>query len=78
MELEKTIGDIAQSQELIQKDLTEIKIVLKGYDGTAGLVKQVQNNTRAVNKIWIVIAVLVATAGGGSYGLVQFVLNMVK
>jgi len=68
----------AQLEDLIVKtheDVSEIKIVLKGYNGQPGLCKQVECNTKAIAKIWVTLAVLIASAGGGTYGLVRLLLG---
>jgi len=53
------------------EDVREVKTALKGYNGQIGLCKQVENNARAINKIWITLAVIIASCGGGTYGLIQ-------
>ncbi len=57
-------------------EVTSIKQLLKGYNGDIGLCKQVENNSRAITKLWICMAVIVASAGGGSYAIIQTLFKM--
>ena len=49
-----------------------IELVLKGYNGKQGLCWQVDNNTKAINKLWIVLAFL-GGGGGISFGLIKLI-----
>jgi len=53
-------------------DVLEIKVVLKGYNGDEGLVKRVASNTQAINRLWVTIAVMAASSGGG-YGIIRLI-----
>lgn len=69
---------MATLEEKVDKVVTavnEIRTVLKGYNGSRGLVKEVENQGKQINKLWIVIAIIVASAGGGGAALVKFVLG---
>ena len=56
-------------QETYDK-ISSIEIVLKGYNGNPGLVERVESNTKAINKIWIVLAFF-AGGGGVSFGIIK-------
>ena len=66
---------MGEFEDKVIKELTEIKQVLKGYNGNTGLCKQVECNTKMINKIWIAIAIIAASTGGGAYGIIQFILR---
>jgi len=51
--------------------LTEVHTVLLGTNGHPGIAKQVERNTRAINKMWICIAVMMSSIGGGVYGIIE-------
>ena len=53
----------------------DIQQLLKGYDGHGGLLKQVENNTKQINKLWIAIAVIAAGTGGSGFAIVQALLG---
>ncbi len=55
--------------------ITEIHAVLLGTNGYPGLCKQVEHNTKAINKIWIAIAVIASGVSGGAYGILQAILQ---
>ena len=55
--------------------IIEMHTVLLGTDGHLGLCKQVEKNTKAINKIWIIIAVIAASMGGCVYGILQAILQ---
>ena len=57
--------------EQMAKDITEIKTTLKGYNGSQGLCDKVEANTKAINRLWLVITAMAVSLGGGIYGLVQ-------
>lgn len=53
------------------KDITEIKVTLKGYNGSEGLCDKVESHTKAITKLWLAVTVIAVSLGGGIYGLVQ-------
>ena len=58
--------------EKVDHDLiTEMHAVLLGTNGHLGLCWQVERNTRAINKLWIAIAVIASSVGGGVYGIIE-------
>ena len=57
------------------KDVTEIRVVLKGYNGREGLCEQVENQGRHIHKLWLVIIAMAASGGGGAYGIVRLILG---
>ena len=61
--------------EEIHGDVADIKQVLKGYDGQNGLVRQVSRNTREISKLWIAVAVLIATVGSSGYGIIKLLVR---
>ena len=53
--------------ELIEKThqkVANIELVLKGYN-SKGLLKQVEENTKSINKLWIALAFIVGMSGIG-------------
>ena len=69
------MSKIEDDVQEIKGDIREIKQVLKGYDGQTGLCQVVERHTKEINKLWIVLLVLVATLGGGGYGIVKLLLK---
>ena len=61
--------------DIIQIDLQAIKTALGGYDGKLGLIKQVDNNTKSINRLTLAIAVIVASTGGGAYAVIKLLLS---
>ena len=53
------------------KDIVEIKVTLKGYNGTEGLCDKVEANTKSINRLWLTITAIAVSLGGGIYGLAQ-------
>jgi len=53
--------------------LTEIHAVLLGVNGNPGLCKLVDRNTRMINKLWIAIAAIATSIGGGVYGIIELI-----
>ena len=56
--------------------LTEMHTVLLGTNGHNGLCKLVERNTRAINKLWIAIAIIASSVGGGVYGIIDLLKGM--
>jgi len=54
--------------------ITEIHAVLLGTNGSPGLCKTVERNAKAITKIWVAVAVLASSVGGGVYGVIQLLL----
>jgi len=72
------MSDLTEIKKAIaetKEDVAYIKIALKGYDGQEGLCKKVDRNSRSINKIYISLAVLAATTGGGAYGIIHAILS---
>lgn len=66
------------TEEKIDKvvsDIGEIKVLLKGYNGQEGLCKQVENQGRHIQKLWVVIAILGASFGGGGAAIIRAILG---
>jgi len=55
--------------------LLEIHTTLVGVNGQGGLCRQVERNTKSINKLWIIVAVIAASIGGGGYGIIQALLQ---
>ncbi len=55
--------------------LTEMHTVLLGTNGNPGLCRQVEHNTKSINKIWICMAIIASSVGGGIYGIVQLFIG---
>ena len=51
--------------------LTEMHTVILGTNGHPGLARQVERNTKAINKLWICIVVIASSIGGGIYGIIE-------
>jgi len=51
--------------------LTEMHTVLLGTNGHPGVAKQVERNSKAITKIWISIAIIASSIGGGVYGVIE-------
>ena len=51
--------------------ITEIHTVLLGTNGHPGIAKQVERNSRAINKLWIAIVLIASSVGGGVYGIIE-------
>ena len=51
--------------------LTEMHTVLLGTNGHPGIAKQVERNAKAITKLWICIAVIASSIGGGVYGIIE-------
>ena len=58
-----------------KESLVEIKTVLKGYNGNEGLCKKVNNNSKAINKLWIMVAILGTSLGGSAYGIIRALMG---
>jgi len=60
---------------MLEKDdhdkLTEIHAAIIGINGNPGLIKLVDRNTRAIQKLWIAIIIITTSIGGGVYGIVE-------
>jgi hypothetical protein len=55
--------------------LTEMHTVLLGTNGHPGICDQVEKNTKSINKIWICLAMIGSSIGGGAYGLVKALMG---
>ncbi len=55
--------------------LTEIHTVVLGTNGHPGLCKQVERNTKSINKLWIAISLIASSIGGGVYGVIQLLIG---
>ena len=63
--------------ELTDHDrITQIHAVLIGVNGNPGLVKLVDRNTKAIQKLWILMAIILASLGGGVYGIIELLKGM--
>ena len=57
--------------------IIEIHAVLLGTNGNPGVAHQVARNSKAIGKIWIAIAVLASTIGGGTYGIIELLKSVI-
>ncbi len=55
--------------------IAEIHGVLFNMNGRKGLCQQVEDNTKAINKIWLAITAIVVAGGGGSFAIVRAILG---
>jgi len=63
--------------ELTDHDrLTQIYAVLIGINGNPGLVKLVDRNTKAIQKLWIAVIIIATSIGGGVYGIIEILKGM--
>ena len=53
--------------------LTDIHIVIMGVNGNPGLLKLVDSNAKAIQKLWIAVSIIVTSIGGGVYGIIELV-----
>lgn len=53
--------------------IVEMHTVIWGTDGSDGIARQVSRNSKAINKIWIVVAVIVTSIGGGTWGIFELI-----
>jgi len=51
--------------------LTQIHAVIIGVNGNPGLVKLVDRNTKAIQKLWIAVIIIATSIGGGVYGIIK-------
>lgn len=51
--------------------LLQIHATLLGTNGQGGLYRQVEQHTKAIQKLWIIVALIIASIGGGSYAIMQ-------
>jgi len=51
--------------------IIEIHAVLLGTNGNPGIAQQVQRNSKSISKLWIAIAVISSSVGGGVYGVIE-------
>jgi len=56
--------------------ITEIHTVLLGTNGHNGIAKQVERNAKAITKIWVCIAIIMSSIGGGIYGIIELLRGM--
>ena len=56
--------------------LTEIHAVIIGVNGNPGLVKLVDRNTRAIQKLWVAVIIIATSMGGGVYGIIELLRGM--
>ena len=55
--------------------LMDVHTVLLGTNGQGGLCRQVEKNTKSINKIYILLAVISAGTGGGAWAIVQKIMG---
>jgi hypothetical protein len=51
--------------------LVQMHAVLLGTNGSLGLCKMVERNTKSINKLWISVTIISASVGGGVYGIIE-------
>uniref|UniRef100_A0A6M3K5M4 Uncharacterized protein n=1 Tax=viral metagenome TaxID=1070528 RepID=A0A6M3K5M4_9ZZZZ len=56
--------------------ITEMHAVLLGTNGHKGLAYQVERNSKAIAKLWVAIAVIASSIGGGVYGIIELLKGM--
>lgn len=60
-----------QLLEALREDMTEVKVALKGYNGQEGLCDKVEQQGKAITRLWISVAVLASSVGGGAFAIVK-------
>ena len=66
---------MAEFTEEEKKRLIQVCDVLLGVNGKHSLIEEVSKNSKAIVKIWILLAVLTASTGGGAFAILQTVLG---
>jgi len=56
--------------------LTEVHAVIVGINGNTGLLKMVEQNTKAIHKLWIAVIIIATSVGGGIYGIIELLRGM--
>ena len=51
--------------------IIEMHAVLLGTNGHLGLCRQVERNSKAINKLWIAVVIIASSVGGGVYGIIE-------
>jgi len=51
--------------------IVQMHSVLLGVNGSPGLCKMVERNTKSINKLWIAVTIISASVGGGVYGIIE-------
>ena len=74
-ERDSILLELREEQKKANDTLIKITTVLQGYNGVPGLCKMVDDNHKAINRLWIVVTVLGASIGGSAYGIVKALLG---
>jgi hypothetical protein len=53
--------------------IVQMYSVMLGVNGSPGLCKMVEKNTRAITKLWIAVTIISCSIGGGTYGLIELI-----
>jgi len=56
--------------------IVQMHSVLLGVNGSPGLCKMVERNTRAITKLWIAVTIIATSIGGGVYGIIEILKGM--
>jgi len=75
IERDEILLALKEASEKHSSNLVEITTVLKGYNGNRGLCKQVDDNSRAINRMWIALGIIGASVGGSAYGIVKALMG---
>ncbi len=61
--------------EETRKDVAALMQAVKGYNGRGGLCQQVENHTKQIARLWIVVTVILCTTGGSAYGIIRLLVG---
>ena len=59
----------------VRKDVAEIKVALKGYNGQTGLCQQVEKASANIKRLTIAVVIIASSLGGGVWGVTQLLLG---
>jgi len=62
----------AELLEDTHNKVSDIEIVLKGYNGKNGLLKQVATNTKSITRVWLTFA-FIGGGGGVTLGVAKLI-----
>ena len=69
---------IEETLSAIQQDISEIKVVLKGYNGDPGLCKEVEHLKRKFYNFRLLISLFIAFLFGAAGFTITEILKLVK
>lgn len=70
--LEEIHGKVTNTEAKV----AAVEQALVGYNGQIGLCKQVENNTKQIARLWIVVSIILASTGGSAYGIIRLLMGV--